>query len=218
MHFIKNLLLSTALISCAAATAPADEELDQLIRGLQSRYSRLVSMSAEFTQIYTAPGERTRRETGQMLLKKPGKMRWNYTSPEPKLFISDGRMMYEYVPSERVATRVKVRESADLRAPFMFLLGRGDLRRDFSKIEFSSEAPARAESRVLQLIPKRNDDFRALIVEVDPATLRIGRLSILDQRGGRSDFLFSNVHENVSAADQEFVFQAPAGVEIRDAP
>jgi outer membrane lipoprotein carrier protein len=151
-----------------------------------------------------------------MLLKKPGKMRWNYTSPEPKLFISDGRMMYEYVPAERVATRVKVRESADLRAPFMFLLGRGDLRRDFSKIEFSGEAPARAGCRVLQLLPKRNDDFRALIVEVDPATLRIGRLSILDQRGGRSDFLFSNVRENVSTADQEFVFQAPVGVEIRD--
>jgi outer membrane lipoprotein-sorting protein len=71
MHFIRNLLLFTVLVTSAAGTAAADEELDQLIRGLQSRYSRLVSLSADFTQIYTAPGERTRRETGQMLLKKP---------------------------------------------------------------------------------------------------------------------------------------------------
>jgi outer membrane lipoprotein carrier protein len=216
MHSIKNLLLATVMLTCAANTSAADDELDQLVRGLQSRYSRLVSLSADFTQIYTAPGERTRRETGQMLLKKPGKMRWNYTSPEPKLFISDGKIMYEYVPAERMATRVKVRDSADLRAPFMFLLGRGDLRRDFSKIQFSDESPARAGSRVLQLLPKRNEDFRALLVEVDPADARIGRLSILDQRGRRSDFLFSNVRENVIAADQEFVFRAPAGVEIRD--
>jgi outer membrane lipoprotein carrier protein len=214
---IRTLLFAAALATCAAGPATGDEELDQLIRGLQSRYSRMISLSADFTQIYTAPGERTRRETGQMLLRKPGKMRWNYTSPEPKLFISDGRMMYEYVPAEHLATRVKVKESADLRAPFMFLLGRGDLRKDFSRIEFSDEAPARAGSRVVQLLPKRNEDFRALIVEVDPASLRIGRLSIVDQRGGRSDFLFSNVRENVSAPDDEFVFKAPSGVEIRDA-
>ena len=217
MSFIRNLLIAVALVPGITSSAAADVELDQLIRGLQSRYSRLVSLSADFTQIYTAPGGRTRRETGQMLLKKPGKMRWNYTTPEPKLFISDGRMMYEYVPAERLATRVKVRESADLRAPFMFLLGRGDLRRDFSRIEFSGEAPARAGSRVLQLLPKRNEEFRALIVEVDPASLRIERLSIIDQRGGRSDFLFSNMQENVSAGDQEFVFHAPEGVEVRDA-
>src|SRR5215831_4366078 len=128
MSFIRNLLIAVALVPGITSSAAVDVELDQLIRGLQSRYSRLVSLSADFTQIYTAPGERTRRETGQMLLKKPGKMRWNYKTPEPKLFISDGRMMYEYVPAERLATRVKVRESADLRAPFMFLLGRGDLR------------------------------------------------------------------------------------------
>src|SRR5215471_693522 len=144
MCLVRNLLIALTLSASAVLSTSADQELDQLIRGLQSKYSRLVSLSADFTQIYTAPGERTRRETGRMLLKKPGKMRWNYTTPEPKLFVSDGRTMYEYVPAERLATRVKVRDSSDLRAPFMFLLGRGDLRRDFSRIEFSGEAPARA--------------------------------------------------------------------------
>lgn len=173
-------------------------------------------MSADFTQVYTAPRERTRREGGHLLLKKPGKMRWDYSSPEPKLFVSDGKVIYEYVPSERVATRTKVRESSDLRAPFMFLLGRGDLRRDFRTIEWSKELPSRAGFKVLRLLPKRDQDFRELLLEIDPVTLQLARVSFVDSDNGRSDFVLSNVRENVPVSDVRFRFDPPAGVQIVD--
>jgi outer membrane lipoprotein carrier protein len=208
-----SLICGAAL---AANAAPQSSELDQLVGALQAKYARLGSLAADFTQIYNAPGERTRRESGRLLLKKPGRMRWDYMSPEEKLYVSDGKVIYEYVPAERLVTRARVKESNDLRAPFMFLLGRGNLRRDFKRIEFASESPVRAGNRVLRLIPKRDAGFRELLIEVEPQTLTIARLAFVNPAGARSDFLFSNVRENAPAGDAQFSFRPPAGVEVRE--
>lgn len=205
-----------AAFSLATVPASAEDDLSKLIDALQAKYRRLSTMSADFTQVYTAPGERTRRETGHLILKKPGKMRWDYTIPETKLFVSDGKLIYEYVPSEKVATRTKVRESSDLRAPFMFLLGRGDLRRDFRTIAWSPELPSRAGFKVLRLLPKKQQDFRELLIEVDPVTLQLSRISFVDSDNGRSDFVLGNVRENVAVSDVQFRFDPPPGVQIID--
>ena len=215
---MKRILIPSLLLLSSALTWAGPSELDQLVAALQIKYARLSSLAADFTQIYTAPGERTRRESGHLLLKKPGKMRWDYTAPEAKLYVSDGKLIYEYVPAERLATRTKVKEASDLRAPFMFLLGRGDLRRDFKRIEFANEAPARAGNRVLRLIPKRSQEFRELLIEVEPSSLQLTRLSFIDANGARSDFLFSNLHENAPANEAQFTFKPPAGVEVRAEP
>lgn len=193
----------------------AQSELDQLINRLQAKYNNLSTLAADFTQMYNAPGQKSRRESGHLLLKKPGKMRWDYTAPEPKLFVSDGRWLYEYVPADKYASRSAVKESGDMRAPFAFLLGRGNLRRDFKVIEFAKESPVKAGNKVLRLVPKRAADFRELVIEIEPASLQIARLTLVESGGARSDFLFSNVRENAPASEAQFVFKAPAGVEIR---
>lgn len=197
------------------AWAAHASELDQLITELQTKYQRLNTLTADFSQNYHAPGERPRRESGQLQLKKPGKMRWEYTTPEKKLYVSDGKTMYEYLPTERTATRSTAKETDDWRAPFMFLLGRGNLRRDFARIEFASEAPLQAGNRVLRLVPKRNADLREVLVEVEPKTLRLTRLTLIKQGNARIDFLLSNVQENVALADTVFAFTPPAGVRVQ---
>ncbi|MGH9845457.1 MAG: outer membrane lipoprotein chaperone LolA [Blastocatellia bacterium] len=204
------LLLLLLVTSSAVAQTP---ELDQIVSGLQAKYNKMATLAADFTQIHNAPGERTRRESGRLLLKKPGRMRWDYTMPEAKLFISDGKWIYEYVPAEGYATRSAVKESDDLRAPFAFLLGRGNLRRDFKRIEFASESPARAGNRVLRLVPKRASSFKELLIEIEPAGLQLSRLTLVETNGARSDFLFSNLRENAPAGEAQF--KIPAGVEVR---
>ena len=202
-----------ALLCVLAAPLAAQNDLDPFINALQSKYNKLASWSAGFTQIYNAPGERTRRESGRLLLKKPGRMRWDYTAPENKLFVSDGKWLYEYVAAEKLATRVAVKEADDLRSAFLFLLGRGNLRRDFKRIEWANEAPLTAGQRVLRLVPKRGD-VRELLVEVEPATLQLKRLTIINGNGGRSDFIFSNLRENPPTNAEQFTFTAPAGVRV----
>jgi len=98
----------------------------------------------------------------------------------------------------------------------MFLLGRGNLRRDFRRIEAAAEPPARAGNRVLRLVPKREPEFRELLIEVDPTSLGIARLSFVDRQGARSDFLLANVRENVAASDAQFTFRPPAGVAVTE--
>src|SRR5215510_8403721 len=210
------LFLTLLVLVVSPGVNAQKSELDQLVLSLQAKYNKLSSLAADFTQVYIAPGQRERRESGRLLLKKPGKMRWDYTSPEAKLFISDGKWLYEFVPAEKYATRSSVREAGDLRAPFAFLLGRGNLRRDFKRIDFAAESPVKAGNKVLRLVPKRTQDFKELLVEVEPNSLQISRLSIIEPNGARSDFLFTNVHENVSASPAQFMFKAPPGVEVRN--
>jgi outer membrane lipoprotein-sorting protein len=98
----------------------------------------------------------------------------------------------------------------------MFLLGRGNLRRDFKSIEFARESPVKAGNKVLKLVPKRAQDFSELMIEVDSVSLQITRLSFIDGDQGRSDFMFSNISENVPASASQFSFKAPPGVEVRE--
>lgn len=186
---------------------------NRLVDMLQAKYNRLNSLSADFVQIHNAPGERTRRETGHLLLRKPGRMRWDYSGSEKKMYLSDGKFVYEYVESDGYASQMSLKEADDWRAPFAFLLGRGNLRNDFQRIESDVEAPTRAGNRVLRLTPKREQEFRVLIVEVDQAALQLIRLSFIDRQGARSDFLFSRIEENVPVGDSRFT--PPAGIEIR---
>jgi outer membrane lipoprotein carrier protein len=218
---MKKILLTFSvlfllLLNPAIGSAQSKSELDKLVIGLQTKYNKLKTLSVEFTQIYTSPGEGTRQESGRLLLKKPGRMRWDYTAPENKIFVSNGRVMYEYVATDNYATKMSVRESDDMRAPFMFLLGQGNIRGEFKMIEFAKESPARAGNKVLRMIPKKTQEFRELMIEVDPATLQISRLSFVDSDGSRSDFLFSNIRENIIAKTELFYFKAPPGVEVRE--
>ncbi|MEY4167872.1 MAG: LolA family protein [Blastocatellia bacterium] len=212
-EILRTVLTSALLLAPLSGQVTVNSELNRLVDNLQDKYNRLTSLSAAFVQIHTEPGDRARRESGRLLLRKPGRMRWDYDGPEKKLYLSDGKSVYEYVATDGYATRMSLRESDDWRAPFAFLLGRGNLRRDFSRIEFDSESPGRAGNRVLRLIPKKEQDFRFLLVEVDPATLQLARLSFVSRQGARSDFLFSGLQENVPAAESRFGL--PAGVEVR---
>ena len=211
------ILLLVGLLTPRAEAGRA-EDLSALIDGIQAKYSRMKGLSADFQQVYTGRDGRTIRESGRLLLKRPGKARWEYTSPERKLFVSDGKNVYFYVFGERQAARSSVRASADPQIPFLFLLGRGNIRRDFSRIELiGDEAPIIAGNRLLRLFPKRApEEFKQLIVEVDPNSFDARRLVIFERSGARMDFLLSNLRENYVAPDSEFQFNAPPGVVIKE--
>jgi outer membrane lipoprotein carrier protein len=212
------LLLALMFLNALAVSAQSNNksDLDRLVNGLEAKYNKISSLSANFEQVHTSRGQRERRENGRLLLKKPGKMKWDYTAPEEKHFISDGKWLYEYVPAEKAVTRSSIKETGDMRAPFAFLLGQGKLRSEFRRIEFSDESPVKAGNKVLRMLPRHLQDFDELRVEFDPDTFQIERLSLIEPDRDRSDFIFSNMKENVQASSAEFAFKAPPGVEVRD--
>lgn len=198
---------------------PQEVKLSAVIDALQSKYSRMQSLSADFSQLYLGPDGRTATESGRLLLKRPGKARWDYLQPERKLFVSDGKNIFFYVVGERQATQSTVKESADPQIPFLFLLGRGNLRRDFSRIEVAgNERSTVPGNLVLRLVPRRApDEFKELLVEVSPSSNEVRRMVIFERNGARMDFILSNVRENPIAADTQFRFEPPPGITIRRA-
>jgi chaperone LolA len=223
-RLLSALLLASLALVAGAAKAPVtirerSPDLDPLIDGLQRKYSRMQGLAAEFVQVYSGPDGRVIRESGQLLLKRPARARWEYSSPERKLFVSDGKDVFFYVYGERNATRSPIKETTDPQIPFLFLLGRGNLRRDFSRIEIAAaESAIGAGVQVLRLFPRRApEEFKQLLVEVSTTSFEVRRMVIFERSGARMDFLLSNVRENYIAADSQFQFAAPPGVTVKRA-
>src|SRR5712692_3714689 len=117
------------LVSLALLNA-AEIDVSRMLKGIEDRYNKAQTLQVNFTESYTLKG-RKRTENGELFLRKPGRMRWRYTSPAGKLFVSDGKFVYYYSPEENRAEKMKLKETDDMRAPLAFLLGRLQFQNDF---------------------------------------------------------------------------------------
>jgi outer membrane lipoprotein carrier protein len=140
-------------------------------------------------------------------------MRWEYTSPERKTFVSDGAKIYSYVPADRQVIVADVPPDDEATTAVLFLAGKGDLLRDFSVRFAPGTAPP--DTWALRLDPKHpQQDYDWLTLVVDRQTMQIRTLVAEDHQGGRSTFQFSNYRENTGLADKIFAFKIPRGVDV----
>src|SRR5437867_4626983 len=143
-------------------------------------------------------------------------MRWEYKKPEEKLFISNGKTVYFYVPADRQVSKDAVREAVDDRIPLMFLLGRSDLRKEFTRFELLSTKPFLQGTKVVRMYPRRKTDLTEVVMEVDPENYQIRRLLLAHSDGSRSEFVFSNIRIDVGLRSSLFDFKVPPGVQVID--
>ena len=185
-------------------------------QALQRKYDGIKDFSAEFTHTYR--GGVLRKETverGRLLVKKPGKMRWQYTAPEQKLFVSDGVKMYSYLPQDKQVIVTSIPPDNQVTMPTMFLAGKGNLARDFTPSIVEPPAGAPPGTRALKLVPKSPQrEYDWLLLEVARETLQLRGLVTSDAQGGLSSFSFTNLKENTDVADKEFTFTIPRGVDV----
>jgi outer membrane lipoprotein carrier protein len=215
-----SLLHVRALIALVAVLAqtPAAERpsADLVARAVQQHYDAVHDFSADFTQAYEGGVLRRKSsERGTVLVKKPGKMRWTYKTPEDKLFVSDGRKIYFYVPADKQVT-VSTMPSVDKAStPILFLVGKGNLTADFA-VSYADDTPSLpADSVALKLVPKtRTPDYDSLVLIVDRRTLVLRMLIAHDAQAGTSTFTFTNLKENVGLSDAQFTFSIPRGADV----
>jgi outer membrane lipoprotein carrier protein len=211
LHNVVALGLATAI----AAAAPTPD-VHAIAQAVDERYNHLHSLQADFTEIYRGAGmERT--ESGTLWLKKPGKMRWQYRSPREKLFLSDGKDAWFYVPGERQVRRTAVKKLDDLRSPLAFLLGKTKLEKELQALSLASDvAPLAPEDVVLRGVPKSlADRVSQVLLEITPEHW-ISRIIIEQVDGSVTEYRFTNQRENVAVPDQQFQFAVPDGVEVID--
>src|SRR4051812_22952337 len=214
-----RLARSLVIVAFAAATAAghaAETTAPELAAAVQRKYDGIKDFSADFTHTYEGGVLRKQiTERGHMLVKKPGKMRWDYSSPEPKQFVSDGVKMYSYIPEDKQVIVASVPPDEEAPTPTLFLAGKGNVARDFTPSLVDAPAGAAAGSRALKLVPRaKQRDYDWLVLVLDPATLAIRGLQTVDAQGGKSSFSFTNLKENIGVADKEFAFKIPRGVDV----
>ena len=203
---------------CAASLvfSPAPlraQDIRPLARAVDDHYNRLRSLETDFTEIYRGDGAE-RSESGTLWLKKPRKMRWEYRSPREKLFVSDGKAVWFYLPAERQLRKSDFRKLDDVRSPIAFLLGKTKLENELQGLsKVVDQTPLDPANTLLRGVPKTfADRISEVLLEVTSSN-QLARIVLTEVDGATTDFRFSNPKENREVSDRLFQFAPPPGVE-----
>lgn len=209
--------LNLPVIKAPATLAPATKApaITQVLREVESNYNRMKTMKAQFRQIVREGPRTVRQESGTLYLSKPGKMRWEYVSPETKLFLTEANRMILYLPGEKRVMQTSVKESDDLRAPLRFLLGRLDFNQEFQRFETSAAlTPIEPGNVIFKTYPKRlAGQVESMIFEINAAR-QIRRVILSESGGTETEFRFTDVQANPPVSAEIFRFTPPPGTEI----
>jgi outer membrane lipoprotein carrier protein len=209
-QFTRNPLLKVILFLCAANLFAQDNQ-DAIVRKVDDHYNHLSSLRARYTEHYSGMGLE-RSESGTLLLKKPGRMRWSYDQPAGKVFVLDGKYAWFYTPGDAQAQRISAKQLDDLRSPLRFLLGHTQLRKELDSL---TVVPADTGSLITGVPKGMQQRIKLLSLWVNASGV-IERMRIEEIDGSITEFTFSAVEENVTTREADFLFHAPQGVTVVD--
>jgi outer membrane lipoprotein carrier protein len=189
------------------------EDIHQLAKAVDSHYNHLRTLESDFTEIYRGEGPE-RVESGTLWLKKPRKMRWEYRSPKEKLFVSDGQVVWFYLPSERQVRKTTLSKLDDLRSPLAFLLGKTKLENELQGLsKVMDQSPMDPSDTLLRGVPKAmTGQLSEVQLEITPSN-QIVRIVLLESDGASTEFRFAGWKENAAVNDSQFNFAPPKGIE-----
>jgi outer membrane lipoprotein carrier protein len=194
----------------AASAAAATPPLDTIFKAVENRYNRAQSLEVIFHEAFSAPQRPKTTESGTLRLRKPGRMRWDYTDPIGKFFLSDGKNLYLYTPSSRQVDKMKIKESEDMRVPLAFLLGKLNFQKEFQDFQ------SRQEGALTWISARPKSDnlpYTKVEFAVNP-DYQIRRLLVTGYDRSVVDFDFDQEKLNPPLDAKLFRFQMPAGAKL----
>jgi outer membrane lipoprotein carrier protein len=223
VHRRTAALVLLAALSGAAATAgekkppvaKTDACRDRAAAAVQSHYEGVRDVSARFEQtthaarLGTTP-DKPATSRGRVTLAKPGKMRWTYEEPEPSVVVSDGKTVWIFDPAFDEVQKLPAAEGFLTGAAAQFLLGAGDMRRDF-KVTAVSCSDTEAQ---LDLVPRQPATYEKLLLVADPKTGNVRQTRIVDLLGNAVVVEFRDQKFNSNLPDSEFRFEVPPGAKV----
>ena len=209
---VQRARMISVLTSIACAAIAAEPNLQDTLKAVEQRYNRPKTMQFLFQQTYSGPGRMSRTESGELTLSKPGKMRWDYTIPAGKVFLTDGTYAWFYSPTAGRVERTKTKESADLRAPLAFLMGRLEFQRDFREFRYRVES---GEYHIVAL-PKSEKAPYTEVEFIVGKDFAIRELAVTGQDKSLMRFRFTSERQDQRFPAGQFEFRAPAGVPVVD--
>jgi outer membrane lipoprotein carrier protein len=221
--------------SVANTTKQDDPAAKRLVSLLEARYRTARTMQATFLERYSENNRTVRVEAGTAYFRRPGKMRWEYESPEKNLFLVDGKTAWFYVAGDHTVTRVPARESGDWRTPLSLLAGEAKLSHICQQIQLSTTvAPDNPADAVIYCVPRGEEPLRsnspqpepdssgrregdAIFLEVAQDSGELVRALVQGRGGVGVEFRFTHWKMDPRVPDAMFRFKVPQGVAIVDA-
>ena len=196
----------------AVSAFAADVQLNEVLRKVETRYNRAKTLQVLFTEQYTPPGSTRRTESGTLLLRKPGRMRWDYSQPKGKQFVGDGKFLWLYTPADNRAEKMKVEESDDMRAPLAFLLGKLNFEKEFRNLEGHVEG---SDTRITAQ-PKTDNLPYSSVEFVVTFDNRIREVKVTGFDRSVLDFTFDQEKVDLPLDSKLFQFQLPPGAQLEN--
>jgi outer membrane lipoprotein carrier protein len=201
---------------CALLAAPAfaaDATLDRLLDRLEEHYNQAKTLQVNFIEQYTPSGSIRRTESGMLMLRKPGRMRGEYSLPKGKLFVSDGKFLWIYTPADNRVAKMPLKVSEDMRAPLAFLLGKLNFNKEFRNLRQQAEG---ASTRIFAE-PKTEDLPYSAVEFLVTTENRISELKVTGFDHSILDFIFTDEKVDPPLDAKLFQFQPPAGAVVEEA-
>ncbi len=198
------------LITLAILSAQAQDNLSTLLKRVEVRYNTTKTLKSEFEQTMSVAQGRRVIERGILYLRKPGQMRWEYSQPTGKLFLSDGKTIHYVTPSAKRVEVSPMRASDDLRAPLAFLLGKLDFAKDFSRFEHSQSGP-QWKVKAFPGNAKSPYEYVEFLAEADG---RLSLVTVTGKDGSSMSYAFRSEQRNMPLAAELFQFKAPDGYDV----
>jgi len=219
---VRALTAAAAALFLAVSFGAAEDsapDVKQVVRGVEARYNRARTLETEFFQRYTL-GPTTLVESGRVYFQKPGRMRWDYERPEPKLFLADGQYAYLYVPAEKQVRRQSLKQAPEYQAAFALLFGRVNFGRLFGQIGLVDvhrpEEPTRWQLRGRARSDQQS--FTEIWFDVNER-FQVLRVELRQRDGSLLEFHFLGWRENHPLDPELFRLSVPPGTAwLEDAP
>jgi len=191
----------------------ADVRTANLLKSVELRYNHAESLQVLFQEDYIRTGHARRSESGVLELRKPGRMRWEYSDPKGKLAVCDGKTFWMYTPSENRVEKTPLKETDELQAPIAFLLGKLHFEKEFRNLEGKPEG---ADTLVTAQPKSDSLPYSAVEFLVAPDA-HIREVKVTEYDNSTLDYKFDQEKLNPRFDDKLFHFQPPSGAEVVEA-
>jgi chaperone LolA len=238
LRVIPARLALACSVLAAAASSGAPDDAQRFVQLVESRYHSARTLRAVFLERYTEGRITVRLESGTAYFSRPGRMRWEYEEPENKLFLTDGKTVWFYVPADHTASRAPMKESSDLRTPLSLITGRSTLSHFCKRIDLvkqsadggpvtlrchprgssdnAGNAATHSASSMKTTTPQDSGEIQEVLLDVDPKDGWLTRVLIRQAGGIELEYSFGRWQKDMDLPESMFHFSAPKGVAIVD--
>lgn len=213
---MRHILFSTWLVVsfvCIPSSHAGNEDW-AVVDAIQKRYESAQTFKARFFQkSYIKMMDQVQEAKGEVLIKKPGKMRWTYRAPDPQTLVSNNQTLWLYVPEDNQVTKTSVHNIYSSNTPALFLAGQGKLKETFDILSVTQDN----DRIVAELTPRKKEQGLArLVLYADKKNYQIIGSSVYDKLGNKTEMIFMSIQVNLDIPEEVFEFKIPDGAFVID--